>query len=142
MTEQYDAQYIVKVDDDVFMRLDRLPHAVAQWRDIAAGAPLLRMPACALFTGTGVASAARCWRLATPPLPLPAGTTPAAVAAQPPPPPPPLPVTVCADYVGCMKTGQIIKSPRYRWYEPQHQLLGSSSYFTHAWGRCVKCSAV
>ena len=33
-----------------------------------------------------------------------------------------------------MKTGQIIKSPRYRWYEPQHALLGGHDYFTHAWG--------
>ena len=33
-----------------------------------------------------------------------------------------------------MKTGQIIKSPRWRWYEPQHVLLGGQGYFTHAWG--------
>ena len=33
-----------------------------------------------------------------------------------------------------MKTGQIIKSQRWRWYEPQHVLLGGGSYFTHAWG--------
>jgi hypothetical protein len=35
---QYNPQYIVKVDDDVYLRLDRLPHAVAQWQDIDAGA--------------------------------------------------------------------------------------------------------
>ncbi|EFN52007.1 hypothetical protein CHLNCDRAFT_10529, partial [Chlorella variabilis] len=74
VTTQYDPQYIVKIDDDVYLRLDRLPHAVQQWHDIRA------------------------------------------------------------DYVGCMKTGQIIKSPRYRWYEPQHAVLGGASYFTHAWG--------
>ncbi len=34
---QYDAQYIVKVDDDVYLRLDRIPHAISQWRDIHAG---------------------------------------------------------------------------------------------------------
>jgi hypothetical protein len=41
-----------------------------------------------------------------------------------------------ADYVGCMKTGVVIKTPRQRWYEPQHAVLGGSdsSYFTHAWG--------
>lgn len=30
VTEQYDPQYIVKVDDDVYLRLDRLPVAAAQ----------------------------------------------------------------------------------------------------------------
>jgi galactosylxylosylprotein 3-beta-galactosyltransferase len=29
--EQYDAQYIVKADDDVYLRLDRVPAAVRQW---------------------------------------------------------------------------------------------------------------
>ena len=36
-TQLYDAQYIVKADDDVYLRLDRLPHAVAQWGSIHAG---------------------------------------------------------------------------------------------------------
>lgn len=34
---RYDAQYIVKIDDDVYFRLDRLPHAIKQWKDIHAG---------------------------------------------------------------------------------------------------------
>lgn len=38
------------------------------------------------------------------------------------------------DYIGCFKTGQIIKSRRYRWFEPQHVLLGGQGYFAHAWG--------
>lgn len=38
----------------------------------------------------------------------------------------------CTDYIGCMKNGQVIKTPRYRWYEPSHALLGSQ-YFTHTW---------
>ena len=38
-----------------------------------------------------------------------------------------------ADYIGCMKTGPVIKSPKYRWYEPQHTLIGAE-YFAHAWG--------
>lgn len=38
------------------------------------------------------------------------------------------------DYIGCMKTGQIMKSPEWRWYEPQHAVLGGGHYFTHAWG--------
>lgn len=73
---RYDARYIIKVDDDVYFRLDRVPHAVRQWKD------------------TG------------------------------------------AEYVGCMKTGVVIKSPHQRWYEPQHAILGgpNSQYFTHAWG--------
>ena len=39
-----------------------------------------------------------------------------------------------ADYVGCMKTGPIQTDPQWKWHEPQHEVLGSSSYFTHAWG--------
>ncbi|KAL6767917.1 hypothetical protein ACKKBF_B37090 [Auxenochlorella protothecoides x Auxenochlorella symbiontica] len=70
---QYDPQYIVKVDDDVYLRLDRVPAAVEQWASVGA------------------------------------------------------------DYIGCMKNGQVIKTPRYRWYEPSHALLGSQ-YFTHTWG--------
>lgn len=27
-----------------------------------------------------------------------------------------------------------MKSPEWRWYEPQHALLGGEHYFTHAWG--------
>jgi hypothetical protein len=41
---------------------------------------------------------------------------------------------VFADYVGCMKTGRIMTSPEWRWYEPQHAVLGGGEYFTHAWG--------
>ncbi|KAL4422945.1 hypothetical protein ABPG75_009142 [Micractinium tetrahymenae] len=74
VTERYNPQYIVKIDDDVYFRLDRLPAAAAQWAHAAA------------------------------------------------------------DYVGCFKTGGIVKSPKWRWYEPQHALLGGASYFAHAWG--------
>ncbi len=35
-----------------------------------------------------------------------------------------------------MKHGYVFKEPRARWYEPQHLLLGSS-YYMHAYGRCV-----
>ncbi|CAD7702822.1 unnamed protein product [Ostreobium quekettii] len=72
----YDADYIVKIDDDVYLRLDRLPSVVRQWSSMKK------------------------------------------------------------DYVGCMKNGQIFTDRHYRWYEPQHRLLGSKTYFTHAWG-CV-----
>ena len=33
-----------------------------------------------------------------------------------------------------MKTGRIMTSPEWRWYEPQHAVLGGGEYFTHAWG--------
>lgn len=35
-------RYIVKIDDDVYFRLDRLPHAIRQWSDIHAGEAGLR----------------------------------------------------------------------------------------------------
>lgn len=38
-----------------------------------------------------------------------------------------------ADYIGCMKTGPVMKSNKYRWFEPQHMLIGAE-YFAHAWG--------
>jgi galactosylxylosylprotein 3-beta-galactosyltransferase len=70
----YDPEYIIKADDDVYLRVDRVPVAVRQWKDKTA------------------------------------------------------------DYIGCMKTGQVYTSKSFRWYEPQHAVLGSSSYFTHCWG--------
>lgn len=42
-------------------------------------------------------------------------------------------VAASADYIGCMKTGPVIKSNKYRWFEPQHMLIGAE-YFAHAWG--------
>ncbi len=35
--EQYDAQYVLKVDDDNYVRLDRLAIALDQWTDMGAG---------------------------------------------------------------------------------------------------------
>ena len=67
--EQYTPQYIIKVDDDVYLRLDRVPSAISQWA--ARG----------------------------------------------------------ADYIGCMKTGRVFTSATLRWYEPHHDLLGTSTYF-------------
>ncbi len=43
--KKYDAEYIVKVDDDAFVRLDRLSHAVDQWHRLGAGRPLLSISA-------------------------------------------------------------------------------------------------
>ena len=51
--EQYDAKYIIKVDDDNYVRLDRLAIAVRQWDDQGAGASL-------------AGSTARCSKLAAP----------------------------------------------------------------------------
>lgn len=36
-TTLFDAEYIVKADDDVYLRLDRLPLAIKQWRMRGAG---------------------------------------------------------------------------------------------------------
>lgn len=74
VTSIYEPQYIVKADDDVYLRVDRIPYAVKQWS------------------------------------------------------------TFQSDYIGCMKTGRIMTSPEWRWYEPQHAVLGGGEYFTHAWG--------
>ena len=38
-----------------------------------------------------------------------------------------------ADYIGCMKNGDVYSDPKYRWFERQWPLLGKT-YFTHAWG--------
>ncbi|KAI8103077.1 hypothetical protein M9434_005862 [Picochlorum sp. BPE23] len=70
----YDPTYIVKVDDDVYFKLSRLPSIVQHWTSIGA------------------------------------------------------------DYIGCMKTGEIQMDPKFKWFEPQHTLLGDASYFAHTWG--------
>lgn len=35
----YDPQYIVKADDDVYLRVDRLPMAIKQWTVFESGNP-------------------------------------------------------------------------------------------------------
>jgi hypothetical protein len=70
---EYSPDYIIKVDDDVYVRLDRIPGAIRQWKEMNA------------------------------------------------------------DYVGCMKHGDVLINPKYKWYEPQHGLLGKE-YFAHSWG--------
>lgn len=35
--EQFDVQYLIKVDDDNYVRLDRLAVALGQWHDLGAG---------------------------------------------------------------------------------------------------------
>ena len=37
VTQHYDADYIIKVDDDVFLRVDRVPTVIAQWKEGKAG---------------------------------------------------------------------------------------------------------
>ena len=39
-TALYDARYIVKIDDDVYLRTDRLPYALQQYEDAGAGGAL------------------------------------------------------------------------------------------------------
>ena len=72
--ELYDAKYYMKIDDDVYLKINRLPSALIQWDGIGA------------------------------------------------------------DYIGCMKTGDIQRDPAFKWYEPQHAVLGDASYFAHTWG--------
>ena len=170
-TRLYDADYIIKVDDDVFLRLDRVPAVLRQWADLGAGAcseaNRALNPAAMSVRSTlnvfawGYSSRKRCRSLAT------SGR----VAAMP------NDMLLRADYVGCMKTGgalcksastsslakcstfglklcchpsvgslesfhqgavsvcaAIMTDPKYRWYEPQHVLLGSKTYFAHTWG--------
>ncbi len=33
----YEPQYIVKADDDVYLRVDRIPYAVKQWSTFQSG---------------------------------------------------------------------------------------------------------
>ena len=37
--EQFDAEYVIKADDDNYVRLDRMVHALQQWKDLGAGQP-------------------------------------------------------------------------------------------------------
>lgn len=38
VTRLFDADYIIKVDDDVYFRLPHTPHIVRQWKELGAGA--------------------------------------------------------------------------------------------------------
>ena len=38
VTSIYEPQYIVKADDDVYLRVDRIPYAVKQWSTFQSGA--------------------------------------------------------------------------------------------------------
>ena len=42
VSSHFDVQYILKVDDDVYFALDRLPYAVLQWTEKEAGSCTLR----------------------------------------------------------------------------------------------------
>ena len=53
VARQYDAEYIVKVDDDAFVRLDRLSRAVDQWHQLSAGAGILHRPDAAQWLCAG-----------------------------------------------------------------------------------------
>lgn len=41
VTALHNADYIIKVDDDVYLRMDHVPHIVQQWRGLGAGAAML-----------------------------------------------------------------------------------------------------
>jgi hypothetical protein len=38
VTADYDAKYVVKVDDDAYLRIWAIPQAVKQWEGLSAGA--------------------------------------------------------------------------------------------------------
>ncbi|KAK9909511.1 hypothetical protein WJX75_003351 [Coccomyxa subellipsoidea] len=72
-TRLFTPEYVVKIDDDVYLRIDSLILATQQWKQRHA------------------------------------------------------------DYIGCMKNGDVYSDPAMRWFERQWPLLGKT-YFTHAWG--------
>ncbi len=37
VTRHYDADYVIKADDDIYLRVDRVPAAIQQWKDVQAG---------------------------------------------------------------------------------------------------------
>ena len=49
VTRMYEPQYIIKADDDVFLRTDRLPLAIAHWRKEDAGRSLLTLSSCQIL---------------------------------------------------------------------------------------------
>lgn len=46
----YHVKYVVKVDDDSYVRLDRLSIAMSQWRQMGAGVPLKDSALCGIET--------------------------------------------------------------------------------------------
>ena len=42
----YSVKYVVKVDDDSYVRLDRLTIALGQWADVGAGKPAAALSIC------------------------------------------------------------------------------------------------
>ena len=110
--DKYDPDYILKVDDDVFVRPDRVPIASLQWDALEAG------------KGGGQARGGPGSAWCVPGLGLCGFLTGRRL---------PTTLLTSADYIGCMKRGHVRSSPRLRWYEPEHALLGDE-YFTHALG--------
>ena len=104
--EQYNARYIIKVDDDNYVRLDRLAIAVRQWEDIGAGAaPVLAGSAhscAAAVQGEHCYAPGRIVCLANSKL-------------------------WRAEYVGCFKIRNAVDARlaqrSHRWYDPHHKVF-------------------
>ena len=113
-TSLYDADYFIKSDDDVFVRLDRLPTAIMQWQKRKAGEAV--DPFSLLSPALHVASASCCLACHGG-----ANCHTQCCANQ---------CLMCApiDYVGCFKTGQPQTNPSYSYYEPHHVAIGDSYY--------------
>ncbi len=58
--QRYEVQYIIKVDDDVYLRLDRIPHAIQQWTDIHAGKTCKICKTCLQLEGGHMRPARAC----------------------------------------------------------------------------------
>ena len=55
--EQFDAEFVIKADDDNYVRLDRMVHALQQWKALGAGEG---PPALCSYGVTANGSAAHC----------------------------------------------------------------------------------
>ncbi len=137
MGEAYDADWVVKMDDDVFLAPQRLLAAASQWDRMGAGTE----------AGFNAARNASQPTLPTPARPMQlagmlpavrgrmAGASPARseLLASCRPPSRCRPAPSSAGYVGCMKHGVTWTQPGTRWFEPAHLLIGAT-YYLHAYG--------
>ena len=114
-TSLYDADYFIKSDDDVFVRLDRLPAAITQWQKRKAGEAVdpFSLLSLALLRAASASCCLACHGRAS--------HHGQCCGDQ---------CLLCAaiDYVGCFKTGQPERNPTKRYYEPHHIAIGNGYY--------------
>lgn len=83
VTRLFDADFIVKVDDDVYFRLQHMPHIVHQWKDLGAGTT-------SRDTSAALGSVAQCFAVVV-----------CALNSDL--------LLLHAGYIGCMKTGGALR---------------------------------